>query len=146
MATFITALPTLKHDGSTTESEREITLSMLRNSGVKFSAVSNCYGIWIADDGRRYEDETVLVTMAGDEAAMRSALSYFGREAGQREVLFVQADGSHVLGYAQGLEAAAELAKKYGGATLLPDGTAVSFQYNALVAGVDYEMTELTMM
>lgn len=141
MKTIITSLPVRDNDGETTYVARATFFALLRSAGVTFEVLPRCYGFWYDDDGTLYQDETVLVEMCGRDNAIRTALAVFGRDARQEAVLCVEKLDAeeHIVGRTlNGKAGAAALAKRYGGATLLPNGTAVSFRYAALNAGVEY--------
>lgn len=138
MKIIITSLPHQTNDGKPTGRERAIFFATLRSSGVRYEVQEPCYGFWYADDGTLYQDETTIVHMLGNEGAIRRAVGAFGEAAGQIEMLYVPQTFDCVVGVNDGREGAALLAKEYGGATLLPNGVAVSLKYASLVAGQDY--------
>lgn len=137
MATFITALMHNRNNGQSTFRARVEFFATLRLNGVKFTTETPCEGFWY-DGEELYSGITTLVTMHGDETAMRAVVGQYGVNAGQIEMLFVERVEGFKLGTAQGRKGAERLAREHGGATLLPDNIAISFNYSGLRAGVDY--------
>lgn len=140
MATFITSLPTTNHRKESVVAAIYRVAATLRAAGVAYTMTAGCIGLWYEGDDL-YRDDTVLVEMHGDEAAMRRALARYGEDAEQYEVLFVERRAGHIVASGYGETHAAELARKHGGATLFANGVAVSFRYAALVHGRDYIST-----
>ena len=142
MTTIITSLPIHDNDGNDTFVARATFFALLRSSGVAFTITSKCVGFWYDDDGKLYQDKTLVVEMDGRQSAIKTALQVFGRDAKQLAVLMVVAhrDGSHIIDRVFNATPvdAARLAKKHGGATLMGTGAAVSYAYAALEVGADY--------
>lgn len=138
MKTIITSLPHATNDGRPTGYERGLFFAKLATDGVSYSVATPSLGFWYADDGTLYSEAVTLVYMQGSETAIRAAVAAFGEAAGQLEMLFVEKHNGCILASGRGKEAAAKLAKQYGGATLTPNGIAISLDYASLVAGVDY--------
>jgi len=145
VATIITSLPHTTNDGQSTFLARATFFATLRANGVKFTFETPCTGFWYSDEGKLYEQECTLVTMHGSEGAMRAAVGAFGYTVGDLEMLFVEktSGDKYIQAVASGHKGAAALAKDFGGATLLPDGYAISLRYASLVAGVDYPATNV---
>lgn len=140
----ITSLPITNHAGESTAQAIYRVAATLRAAGVTYTMTPGCTGYWYEGEGAGatlYRDETILVEMDGNEAAIKRALARFGEDAEQYEVLLVPRGADHVLDRAYGDEGAARLARQHGGATLFPGGVAVSFRYAALVHGRDYVST-----
>lgn len=137
--TILTSLPVKDNNRQSVERHIEHLFARLRLDGVRFSVTEGAYGLWY-DEGQCHADETVFAILMGEESAIHDALAEYGENARQLAVLAVpvRGNGRHVLARGQGRQAAEALARQHGGATLLPDGTAVSFDYTALVQGIDY--------
>ena len=140
MPVYLTSLPTTKHDGTPTTEAIYRVAATLRAAGVVYAMTPGCVGLWYEGDDL-YRDNTVLVEMDGDVDVMRRALARFGEDAEQYEVLFVERTDGLVVGRGYGDRAAEALARKHGGATLMPGGVTVSFRYASLVHGRDYVST-----
>lgn len=140
MAQFITSLPVNDNAGNSTVVDRLVFFQRCRMDGIKFDAVQGCHGIWYGDDGVCYSEEVVLVTLTGNEQAIRRHLASFGSATAQLAMLMVEVRPGHIVEVAQGRKGAEYLARKHGGATLTPRGTAFAYDYNALEAGKDYRI------
>jgi hypothetical protein len=139
VSTIITTLVASDNEGRSTECERAIFLATLRAARVRVRVTDDCFGIWFDDDGIEYAEPCVHIVATGSTAAIRNAIAAYGETTGQLAVLCVEADShSHIVGCSIGRAGAQDLAKVHGGATLFPDGDAVSYEYQALTAGVDY--------
>src|SRR5687767_4587740 len=136
----ITSLPITNHEGESAVEAIYRVAATLRAAGVTYNLIPGCTGFWYEGD-TLFRDETVLVEMDGNEAAIRRALARFGEDAEQYEVLLVERVGAFVQASGLGEDNAADFAKRLGGATLMPNGMAVSFKYAALVHGRDYVST-----
>jgi hypothetical protein len=136
----ITSFPITNHEGESTVEAIYRAIATLRAAGVTYNLLPGCTGFWY-DGDTLYRDETVLVEMDGNEAAIKRALGRFGEDAKQYEVLLVERVGTFVQASGTGEECAADFAKRFGGATLMANGVAVSFKYAALVHGRDYVST-----
>jgi uncharacterized protein YqgV (UPF0045/DUF77 family) len=137
---FITALPTVDHNDESTVEAIYRAIATLRTAGVTYHLTPGCTGIWY-DGDTEYRNDAVLVEMDGNEAAIKRALARFGEDAAQYEVLLVERVGAFVQASGTGEACAVDFAKRLGGATLMPNGIAVSFKYAALVHGRDYVST-----
>lgn len=140
MSSYITSLPTRNHHGESTLNAVYGVCAALRAANVAYNVTPDCKGYWY-DGDVLYADDTVLLHMDGDEKAIRRALAWFGEMAEQYEVLLVAQVPGYVVAKADGVEGATRLAATLGGATLFPNGIAVSYRYAALVHGRDYAST-----
>lgn len=141
-STYITCLPLFDNNGRSTLRSREIFYASLRASGVHFQT-KPARGLWYADDGTLHAEPIEHVLMVGSSKAMETALRVFGSAESQLAMLFVQHsfDGAHIVGLGAGEEEASNLAAAHGGATLFTEtNVAVSYRYEALEAGVHYEL------
>lgn len=134
MTTFISSLPVRDNNGHPITRNVQTTIARLRSQGVSVVERPGAYGMWYGDDGRLYEEEVVLVLLTGREGVIKRELAAFGEATAQLAMLCVKAEGEFVAGTGNGKRDAALLAKAHGGATLLPDGTAVSLVYDGLDA------------
>lgn len=141
--TFLTSLPTTNHRGESTAEAIYRVLAAFRAGGVTYNLTPNCTGFWY-EGADLYRDDTILIEMSGNEKTMRRALGGFGEDAEQYEVLFVERKTGFIAASGHGADAAATLAKAYGGATLTPGGVCFAIgrhAYRALVHGRDYVST-----
>ncbi len=141
MSTFITTLVTNDHAGNSTLPAAYRMFATLRASGAIYNVVPRCYGIWFDKYGDRYAESCAMVTIDGDAAVIKAAVMRFAIETEQLGILLVEHnhDGRHIAGFGDGHDGASDLARRHGGATLLPTGTAVAFRWAGLEVGVDYE-------
>ncbi len=145
MPLYITSLPHATNDGKPTGALRALFAAQLRADGVSFVAQTPCEGSWNSDDGTLYSETTTLYTMNGSEQAIRNAVGAFGEAAGQLEMLLVEKTDGYLVAriYAATEYDIAFLVRVHGGATLLPNGNAISLRYASMVAGLDYADTNV---
>lgn len=141
MKTYITALPTVDHNGDSTLEAVYALAATFRARGVTFNMTPGCYGFWYEGDDL-YENEAVVVEMTGNVKVMRDALGRFGETAQQYEVLFVEKTDDWIGARGAGKADAARMAREHGGSTMFPGGMVISVaRYAALVHGRDYVST-----
>jgi hypothetical protein len=141
MTTLITTLVTNDNAGNSTLPAAYRMFATLRANGAIYNVTPRCYGIWFDVEGNRYAEPCAMVVIDGDAAVIRAAVKRFAEETEQLGILLVEHNGDarHIAGFGEGHDGASDLARRYGGATLLPSGTAVAFHWAGLMVGVDYE-------